>query len=91
MATTTSSVAALPARSPTELTAVCTTDAPPTTADSMHEVARPKSLWAWYSTGMPGTQERSVRTMWATVQGRPKPKVSAMVTRSTPASYTALL
>ena len=80
---TTSSSAALPARSPRPLTVVLAWVAPARRAARVLAVARPRSLWAWISISI-STASRSRATASKVVKGSSTPSVSAKRMRLAP-------
>jgi len=87
-AITTSSKAALPARSPIPLTDTCAWSAPASNPASALAVAIPKSSWVWTSTRA-SVWSHTVWTSRPNRRGVATPQVSGTFTQSTPTSSTA--
>ena len=88
MAITTSSSAALPARSPRPLTVVLAWVAPAHQAARVLAVARPRSLWAWISRPR-STSRRSAVMRRQVSKGSRMPSVSGVAPRARPPAACA--
>ena len=88
IAITTSSIAVLPARSPSPLIVHSICRAPASTAASALAVAMPRSLWQWVAmviASIPGTRSSSIRMISALSRGAVYPTVSGMLIVVAPA------